>query len=87
MGIGRFGAVFSLLAYPFAGSLGNGLRAAGDVTFTMTVSILLTIGARLFFSALFGLCLGWGVIGVAIGMSMDLVFRGAIFLWRYHSQK
>lgn len=35
------------LAYPFAGSLGNGLRAAGDVKFTMVVSISLTIGARL----------------------------------------
>ena len=28
--------------------------------------------------ALFGLWLGWGVIGVAVGMSIDLVFRGAI---------
>lgn len=68
--------IFNGLAYPFAGSLGNGLRAAGDVKFTMIVSITLTIAARLFFSALFGLWLGWGVIGVAIGMSIDLVFRG-----------
>ena len=79
--------IFNGLAYPFAGSLGNGLRAAGDVTFTMVVSVSLTIGARLLFSALFGLYLGWGVIGVAIGMSMNLVFRGAIFIWRYQSQK
>lgn len=79
--------IFNGLAYLFAGSLGNGLRAAGDVKFTMIVSITLTIAARLFFSALFGLWLGWGVIGVAIGMSIDLVFRGAIFLWRLKSQK
>ncbi len=79
--------IFNGLAYPFAGSLGNGLRAAGDVRFTMVVSITLTIAARLFFSALFGLWLGWGVIGVAIGMSIDLVFRGAIFIWRLKSQK
>lgn len=79
--------IFNGLAYPFAGSLGNGLRAAGDVKFTMVVSITLTIAARLLFSALFGLWLGWGVIGVAIGMSMDLVFRGAIFIWRLRSQK
>lgn len=79
--------IFNGLAYPFAGSLGNGLRAAGDVKFTMIISITLTIAARLFFSALFGLWLGWGVIGVAIGMSMDLVFRGAIFIWRLKSQK
>ena len=79
--------IFNGIAYPFAGSLGNGLRAAGDVKFTMIVSITLTITARLVFSALFGLWLGWGVIGVAIGMSMDLVFRGIIFIWRYKSQK
>lgn len=79
--------IFNGLAYPFAGSLGNGLRAAGDVKFTMIVSITLTIVARLFFSALLGLWLGWGVIGVAIGMSIDLVFRGAIFIWRLKSQK
>lgn len=79
--------IFNGLAYPFAGSLGSGLRAAGDVKFTMIVSIVLTIAARLLFSALFGLWLNWGVIGVAIGMSMDLVFRGEIFLWRYRSQK
>lgn len=79
--------IFNGLAYPFAGSLGNGLRAAGDVKFTMLVSIILTVAARLLFSALFGLWLGWGVIGVAIGMSIDLVFRGAIFIWRLKSQK
>lgn len=79
--------LFNGVAYPFAGSLGNGLRAAGDVKFTMVVSITLTIAARLFFSVLFGLWLGWGVIGVAIGMSIDLVFRGVIFIWRLKSQK
>ncbi len=79
--------IFNGLAYPYAGSLGNGLRAAGDVKFTMIVSITLTIAARLFFSALFGMWLGWGVIGVAIGMSIDLVFRGAIFICRLRSQK
>lgn len=79
--------IFNGLAYPFAGPLGSGLRAAGDVKFTMIVSITLTIAARLFFSALFGLWLNWGVIGIAIGMSIDLVFRGIIFIWRYKSQK
>ena len=79
--------IFNGLAYPFAGSLGNGLRAAGDVKFTMIISVILTIAARLFFSALFGIWLGWGVIGVAIGMSIDLVIRGIVFIWRLKSQK
>lgn len=79
--------IFNTFAYPFAGSLGNGLRAAGDVRFTMLVSITLTIAARLFFSVLCGLWLGWGAIGIAIGMSIDLVIRGAIFIRRQKSQK
>lgn len=79
--------IFNGLAYPFAGSLGNGLRAAGDVKFTMITSITLTIVIRFLFSALFGLVFGWGVIGIALGMSIDLVFRGIIFIRRLHSQK
>lgn len=68
--------IFNGIAYPFAGPLGNGLRAAGDVKFTMIWSISLTIGARLLFSAIFGMWMHMGVIGVAIGMSIDLVIRG-----------
>ena len=79
--------IFSGIAYPFAGPLGSGLRAAGDVRFTMVVSVTLTIRARLLSSALLGLWLGWGVVGLAFGMSFDLVFRGLIFLRRYESQK
>lgn len=79
--------IFSGLAYPFAGPLGSGLRAAGDVKYTMVVSVTLTIGARLLFSAIFGVLLDWGVIGIAFGMSIDLVLRGAMFIQRYKSQK
>ena len=79
--------IFNGLAYPFAGPLGNGLRAAGDVKFTMIVSVTLTIAARLLFSTIFGMALGWGVIGVAFGMSIDLVLRGGIFIRRLHTQK
>lgn len=79
--------IFNGIAYPYAGPLGNGLRAAGDIKFTMIVSVTLTIAARLFFSALFGLWLNWGVIGVALGMSIDIVLRGAIFIWRLKSHK
>lgn len=79
--------IFNGIAYPYAGPLGNGLRAAGDIKFTMIVSVTLTIAARLFFSALFGLWLNRGVIGVALGMSIDLVLRGAIFIWRLKSHK
>ena len=37
------------------------------------------------YTTVIGQCMG--VIGIAIEMSMDLVFRGIIFIRRYHSQK
>lgn len=79
--------VFNGLAYPFAGPLGSGLRAAGDIRFTMIVSVTLTVAARLFFSALFGIWLKLGVVGVAWGMSIDIVVRGALFAARFRSRK
>lgn len=79
--------IFNGLAYPFAGPLGNGLRAAGDIKFTMIVSVFLTVFARLFFSALFGIWLRLGVIGIAWGMSIDIVIRGIIFVIRFRSRK
>ena len=79
--------VINGIFYPMAGPVGSGLRAAGDVTFTMVVSVTLTVAARLFFSVVFGLWLGWGVIGVTVGMSIDLIIRAALFYWRYRTQK
>ena len=60
---------------------------AANFYFRKLNRITLSIAARLLFVAVFGLWLGWGVIGVAIGMSIDIVFRGAIFIWRLRSQK
>jgi putative MATE family efflux protein len=79
--------VFNAFAFPFAGPLGSGLRACGDVKYTMVVSVTLTVVVRLALSALFGICLDMGVIGVAFGMSIDLVIRGVLFIHRYKSQK
>jgi len=79
--------IFNGIAYPFAGPLGNGLRAAGDIRFTMIVSVTLTVAARLFFSSLFGIRLQMGVIGIAWGMSIDIVIRGLIFIARFRSHK
>ena len=79
--------VVSGLSFPFAGPLGNGLRAAGDVKFTMIVSVSLSVFARLVFSVIFGLWMNLGAIGVAFGMSIDLVIRGIFFIWRYKTQK
>lgn len=79
--------VFNAVAFPFSGALSNGLRAAGDVKFTMYVSVLSTIVGRLFLSYLLGIVFNMGVIGIAIAMVCDWVIRAVIFIWRQKSGK
>lgn len=79
--------VFNAVAFPFSGALSNGLRAAGDVKFTMYVAIGSTIAARLLLSYLFGIVFHMGVIGIAVAMVGDWVVRAVIFIWRQKSGK
>lgn len=79
--------VFNSIAFPFSGPLGNGLRAAGDVKFTMVVSIASTIGGRLIFSLLFGIVFQMGVIGIACAMCLDWLLRAIIFYVRFKAGK
>lgn len=71
------------IIFPFADPLGKGLRAAGDVRYTMAVSLGTTIGVRLVFSVLFGITLHMGVIGIALAMCMDWLVRAVIFWFRF----
>lgn len=72
--------VFNATAYPFSGALSNGLRSAGDVKFTMYVSIISTIVVRLFLSWLLGIVFDMEVIGIALAMVSDWIVRAVIFL-------
>lgn len=74
--------LFNSLAFPFSGPLSNGLRGAGDVRFTMYVSVGSTILGRLVFSVVLGIWLGLGVIGIALAMCLDWVIRAVVFWWR-----
>lgn len=79
--------VFNSIVFPLSGPLGNGLRAAGDVKFTMVVSIASTIGGRLIFSLLFGIVFQMGVIGIACAMCLDWLLRAIIFYVRFKAGK
>ncbi len=79
--------VFNAAAYPFSGALSNGLRAAGDVKFTMYVSVISTIAVRLFLSYLLGITLQMGVIGIALAMVCDWSVRAVLFIWRVRTGK
>ena len=79
--------LFNAVAYPFSGALSNGLRAAGDVKFTMYVSVLSTLAVRLLLSYLLGITLQMGVIGIALAMVCDWIVRAVIFYGRQKSGK
>lgn len=79
--------IFNALFYPLSGALANGLRASGDVKYTMYVSIFSTIGCRVVFSVLFGICLNLGVIGIAFAMCLDWMIRAAFFWIRFQRGK
>lgn len=78
---------FNALAFPFADSLGKGLRATGDVRFPTAISIFTTVGVRLVFSYLFGIVFSLGVLGIAWAMCLDWTTRGIIFYLRFRSKK
>jgi putative MATE family efflux protein len=79
--------VFNTVAFPFSGALGNGLRAAGDVKFTMYISIFSTVIVRFLLSYLFAIVFNQGVLGVALAMCIDWTFRGIVFFIRLKSGK
>lgn len=73
--------IFNSIAFPFADPLGKGLRAAGDIKFTIMISLFTTLAVRLGFSVLFGIVFKLGVMGIAYAMCLDWTVRGIIF-WR-----
>jgi Na+-driven multidrug efflux pump len=79
--------VFNTVAFPYSGALGNGLRAAGDVKYTMVVSIFTTVAVRLVFSWVFAVLFNLGVLGIAWAMCMDWTVRGVIFFFRLRGGK
>ena len=77
--------IFNAAVFPFSGALSNGLRAAGDVKFTMYVSIASTIAGCLFLSCVLGIVFDMGVIGIAVAMVCDWIIRAIIFYLRQRS--
>ena len=66
---------------------GYGLRAAGDVKFSMIVSCCTMLACRFCLCVFLIRVMGFGPMGVWIGMFADWTLRGIIFTWRFHSRK
>ena len=78
--------IFCALVSPFT-CIGNGLRAAGDIKFTVITSIAATLVVRLVFSYLLGLLFGLGVIGIAWAMCMNWIASAVAYMIRLRSGK
>ena len=77
----------AILVWPLSFTLPNALRAAGDVKYTMTVSILSMWICRIAASYIFVFYLHLGLMGVWLGMFIDWYIRGASYLIRYLSNR
>ncbi len=80
-------SVFNVILCPVAFSLSNGLRAAGDIRFTMYASVFATVVCRVIFSIAFGVWMNLGVIGICLAMVGDWMVKAALIQVRYRSRK
>lgn len=75
--------IIATALHPTAFVLPNGLRAAGDVKFSMVVGIVSMILFRLGAAVLFGIIFNLGIIGVWIAMGSDWLCRSVCFVIRF----
>ena len=72
---------------PISFTLPNILRGAGDVTYTMIVSVASMWIFRIFCAFFLGKILGMGLIGIWIAMIIDWIVRSICFIARYKKGK
>ncbi len=75
--------IATALIWPIAFTIPNFLRAAGDVKYTMLVSMFTMWVFRVGSSYVLAFNFGMGVYGVWFGMYIDWVFRGLLFAIRF----
>jgi Na+-driven multidrug efflux pump len=63
------------------------LRAAGDARFTSVTSMISMWMFRVVLGYIFGIVLGYGIVGIWVAMNIEWGVRGSVFLWRFIGQK
>ena len=79
--------VFAALVQPFAMPLSSGLRAAGDVRFSLWSSLFCTVLFRTALSFVMGLWLNMGIVGIAWAMVLDWCLKTLLDVLRFRSGK
>lgn len=62
------------------------LRASGDVLFPLKLGLAVMWGVWVPLSWLFGITLGWGLVGIWLAIISDIMIRGGLFLYRWFSR-
>ena len=75
--------IAAAILWPAAFTLPNGLRAAGDVKFTLILSVFSMWTFRIGLSYVFIMGLHMGVLGIWYAMFADWIFRLIVFVWRF----
>ena len=70
------------LIWPSSFLLAQTLRATGDVTHTMVISVVSMFTMRVFGAWLLGVYFGWGVLGIWVAMGADWILRSLFFIYR-----
>ena len=78
----RFNCIMTMLFHPTSFALANAIRAAGDVRYTMVVSIASMWIFRICLAYILGLKLGLGLLGIWSAMTIDWVVRSIFYVWR-----
>lgn len=78
---------FAMLLWPLSFVLPNCLKAGGDATFTLIVSVFSMWAFRILLSYIIAGHFALGAVGVWIAMVVDWIFRSSMFLHRFHSRK
>jgi putative MATE family efflux protein len=77
--------IAAVVLSPASFALPNAFRAAGDVQFTMWVSILSMLIFRIGSGYVFAYIFGLGALSVWVAMVLDWLVRSACFVWRWKS--
>ena len=78
----RFNCIMTMLFHPTSFALANAIRAAGDVRYTMVVSIASMWIFRICLAYILGLKFGLGLLGIWSAMTIDWVVRSIFYVWR-----
>jgi putative MATE family efflux protein len=63
--------------------LAQALRGAGDTRATMVLMFISTFAVRLPLAYAIGVWMGYGLVGVWVGMCLELIVRAGLLAWRF----